>query len=273
MTEDPSSQASPDKNAVRYTRTARQLYGRLRGVSRRFSRVGRSFSSHDDLLAREFDRRGPWVTQFVIDGRSYGGHMNFEGDERIVSFAARFPSCEAVLELGSLEGGQTFELARYAKHVTAVEARTENIERAGFVQQLYGVEGVSFVRADLERTPVASFGSFDAVFCSGLLYHLPRPWELIDQLPGVAPRVFMWTHYTSAASVEVDGVEGTWYVEKGRTDPLSGLSPRSFWMTLPSLIARLEAAGFESVDLVKDEPQHPHGPAITLAAWTAAVDP
>jgi SAM-dependent methyltransferase len=264
-----------EEPVLRSSKPARSLYDQLRRVARRAAPAKPMASNPSDCdpLAFEFERRGPWVTQFVIDGRAYGGHMNFDGDERIVSFAARFPNCEAVLELGSLEGGQTVELARYAKHVTAVEGRTENIERARFVQQLYGVEDVSFVQADLETTPLASFGSFDAVFCSGLLYHLPRPWKLIDQLPGVTPRVFIWTHYTSAARVEVEGVKGSWYVEKGLADPLSGLSPQSFWMTLPSLIARLEAVGFESVDLIKDEPRHPHGPAISLAAWRAAVDP
>ena len=218
-----------------------------------------------DPLAREFKARGPWVTRFRIGDRNYGGKVDLIDDGRIESFAAAFPGCSTVLELGSLEGAHSFSLARRVERVVAVEGRDENIARARFVQELLGVENVEFVEADLETTPLEQFGRFDAVFCVGLLYHLPQPWLLLDQLAAVAPKLFLQTHYAERAEATVDGLPGRYYREFGRSDPLSGLSPTSFWLTIPALTGRLEQSGY-SVELLADDPDARNGPIITLAA-------
>lgn len=245
----------------RYTERLRRVYVALRDRGSPVEDIG------DDALAAEFAARGPWVTRFVIDGRSYGGSVAFD-DPRVEWFFERFPEGGRVLELGSLEGGHTFQLAARSARVTAIEGRPQNVERARFVQGVLGVENVEFVEADLEQTPLRTFGRFDAVFCSGLLYHLPRPWELIAQLGEVAPGVFLWTHYAKTAKTTADGVAGIWYSEHGRKDPLSGLSRRSFWPTLPELRRLLAEAGLARIELVRDEPDHDHGPTVTLTAWT-----
>jgi SAM-dependent methyltransferase len=252
-------QALRNTRTFRATQQPRAVYSRLRG---------RGTGSDGEIsLADEFRRRGPWVTRFSVKGRSYGGDVSFRDDERLAQFLERFGDCKTVLELGSLEGGHTFQLAQHGYRVTGVEGRSENVERARWVGDVLGVDGAEFFVADLESTPLSEFGRFDAVFCCGLLYHLPRPWQLLDQLPGVAPAAFFWTQYAGVAEVEENGIEGAWYGEQGRKDPLSGLSPRSFWMTLPALMDRLRQNGFGRIDVVKDEPTHPHGPAVTLAVW------
>src|SRR3954464_8373475 len=221
------------------------------------------------VISRGFERLGPWVTSFTIDGVEYGGEHTVDDDRRLPQFWEAFPDARRILELGSLEGGQTFELLRRpGVHVTGVEGRAANLERARFAQRALGVKGVKFLEADLEAKPPSSFGTFDVVFCVGLLYHLPQPWALVDDLRAAAPGVFMWTHYATEemATDEVDGSPGCHYQELGLEDPLSGLSPRSFWPTLDALVERLRKNGFDQVDLVLDEPDHPHGPTITLAA-------
>ncbi len=223
-------------------------------------------SLSDEELAQEFDRRGPWVTRFRFRGREYGGTLELDPDVRVAFFFEAFPDVRTVLELGSLEGAHTFQLARRAAHVTAVEGRPYNIERARFVQELLGVENVRFLCADLEQVALPSFGRFDAVFCSGVLYHLPEPWKLVAALPAVAPRILVWTHYAAEAEIEVEGVPGRWCPEFGLEDPLSGLSAQSFWMTLPALLDQLQRAGYDAIDILRDEPDHPHGRSVTLAA-------
>jgi hypothetical protein len=219
-------------------------------------------------IARGFARRAPWFTTFNIDGVTYGGATHFDDDPRVLDFARLFADARTVLELGSLEGGQSFELAHMAgRHIVAVEGRRENVERARFAQRCLGVDNVRFVCANLEITPLNSFGRFDAVLCSGLLYHLPRPATLIDSLISVAPRAYIWTHYALPERVEdeLDGMPGRWYSELGRSDPLSGMSDRSFWPTLPALVDRLRHAGFDSVVVVMDDGKHPNGPCVALS--------
>jgi SAM-dependent methyltransferase len=221
-----------------------------------------------DPLSREFRSRGPWVTRFRIGGRTYGGKADLVDDGRIAQFAAAFPEARSVLELGSLEGAHSFSLAHRANRVVAVEGRRENIARAQFVQALLDVENVTFVEADLETTPLDRFGRFDAVFCVGLLYHLPKPWVLLDQLAGVAPNLFLQTHYAEHAEATVDGMPGRTYREHGRADPLSGLSPESFWLTIPALTERLERSGY-AVEVLEADVSHRNGPIVTLAARLA----
>lgn len=218
-----------------------------------------------DPLAREFWRRRPWVTCFEIGGRVYGGSADLVDDARVERFAQVFPSAERVLELGSLEGAHSFSLARRGLTVVAVEGRRDNVEKALFVQRLLGLDEVTFVCADLDEISLADLGSFDAVFCVGLLYHLRRPWRLIDELAGVAPGVLLQTHFACEATATSDGVPGAWYGEFGGRDPLSGLSASSFWMTLPAIEERLGSSGFriESLEQMVD---HPNGPLVTLVA-------
>src|SRR5688500_1459105 len=62
-------------------------------------------------LAAEFARLGPWIFQFQIDGQAYGGGISAVGDARIDQFFRFAPEVGTVMELGSLEGAQTFLLA------------------------------------------------------------------------------------------------------------------------------------------------------------------
>ena len=89
-----------------------------------------------------------------------------------------------ILELGSCQGGGTFQLAkrRDVEEIVAIEGRDYNIEKARFVQRLLERDNVSFIEANLETFDLKSLGRFDAVYCVGLLYHLPKPWELLARL-------------------------------------------------------------------------------------------
>lgn len=223
-------------------------------------------------IAREFNRHRSWITRFSIDGRAYGGSVDLSNDIRIAQFEMAFPGAKRLLELGSLEGGHTFEVARPpGRTVLGVEGREENVAKAETVRRVLGIENVRFIVGNLEGPLLDTLGFFDAILCIGLLYHLPAPSKLIDSFRRASDRVFIWTHYasdTDTADVEENGLSGCWYNEFGRADPLSGLSARSFWPTLPSLLGRLERNGF-IVTVIDKEPAHEHGPAVTLAATAA----
>jgi hypothetical protein len=222
-------------------------------------------------LKLEFEKRGPWITHFEIDGVQSGGNFRALEDERVDQFFESFPEARTILELGSLEGGHTFALARHPNvtRILGIEARASNIARSRFVKQLLRIDNAEFVEADLEKTDIATFGNFDAIFCSGLLYHLPEPWKLIAGMPRVAPRVFIWTHYAGEPSHEMrENLRGREYAEGGIEEPLSGMSAKSFWLTLESLKSVLIAAGFASIHILRDDPEHRNGPAVTIAAST-----
>jgi hypothetical protein len=229
-------------------------------------------SARPDLSA-EFAKLAPWIFQFRVDGQDYGGGISAIGDARIDQFFGFAPEAETILELGSLEGAHTFLLAERARvrRVLALEGREANLRKARFVQDLLKVQNAEFAQANLEQTELTRFGKFDAVFCSGLLYHLPEPWKLIEQLPAVAPALFIWTQY--AAEEEAKdigrGLRGKIHGEGGPDEPLSGMSATATWLTLESLRALLSGSGYQRIDIIHDDPAHANGPAVTIGARTS----
>jgi SAM-dependent methyltransferase len=215
-----------------------------------------------------FRRRRPWVSRFEVGGRAYGGSWDAAQDVRLSRFAQTFRDARTILELGCIDGGATFVLAaRPGAQVTAIDPRAANIERARFVQRELGVGNVQFRVHDVEVDAIKSLGRFDTVVSLGLLSHLPNPADAIDDLATAADGVFLWCHVCRDDEVEgrVGDLPGRWVREPRAPDPFAGLSPLSFWPTRDALLERLKMNGFELV-LDDDEPEHPHGPALTVAA-------
>lgn len=221
-------------------------------------------------LKAEFAKLDPWITKFHLRGEDFGGNFDALNDVRIKQFFDVFPRVETVIELGSLEGGHSFALAQSpkVKRVLAIEGRAANIAKAKLVQEVLEDEKVEFLEADLEKLDFGQFGKFDAVFCSGLLYHLPRPWELIPKLARVSPNIFIWTQISEEAKAKKmrEGWRGKFYREGGFFDPLSGLSKKSYWLSLGSLIGLLTANGYRETKIFEHNLNHPKGNSVTLAA-------
>jgi len=226
----------------------------------------------NDPLKEQFAKLAPWIFQFRINGADFGGGISAVGDLRVEQFFRFVPEPATILELGSLEGAHSFILAQHpgVQRVLALEGREANLRKARFVQGLVQVGNVEFAQANLEHAELASFGKFDAVFCSGLLYHLPKPWKLIEQLPAVAPLLFLWTMYAheKEASDMANGLRGKIQGEGGPDEPLSGLSPTATWLTLDSLRRLLTASGYRRIEVIRDDAAHPNGPAVTIGAST-----
>lgn len=223
-------------------------------------------------LTSEFAKLAPWIFKFRIDGTDYGGEISALGDPRVEQFFRFAPTAETILELGSLEGAHTFMLAEHrgVNRVLALEGRERNLRKARLIQDLLQVRNAEFVQANLEESDLSAFGKFDAIFCSGLLYHLPEPWKLIERLSTIAPRLFIWTHYAPDAEAEVisNGLRGRIFVEGGAEEPLSGMSPTSTWLTLGSLIMSLTRSGYRSIHVIHNDLTHANGPAVTIGATT-----
>lgn len=221
-------------------------------------------------LTEEFAKLSPWIYQFEIDGRTYGGGISAAGDVRLERFLRFAPHPGTILELGSLEGAHSFQLAQHpgVKRVLALEGREANLRKARFLQGLLQIHNVEFRQANLEETALATFGNFEAVFCCGLLYHLPEPWKLLAQLPAVAPLLFIWTQYApeNEAHDIGNGLRGKIHIEGGVDEPLSGMSPTATWLTLDSLCDLLRTSGYKAVEVLHDDPTHSNGPAVTIGA-------
>ncbi len=221
-------------------------------------------------LQKAFEELKPWITKFTINGIAYGGDFDALNDIRVNQFFRVFPDAHTILELGSLEGGHTFALSKSpgVKRVVGVEGRQSNIQKARCVQKLLDIHNVEFITGNLEELKLSLLGTFDAVFCVGVLYHLPTPWDLIKEISGLSKKLFIWTHYANETKADktVGAYRGIIYKEFGLDDALSGMSPESFWPTLDSLKEMHTEYGFTKIQIIKNDTNHPNGPCVTLAA-------
>lgn len=168
-----------------------------------------------------------------------------------------------VLDLGCLDGIFSIEFALQGAATLGVDYREANIKKAVFCQEALGLKKLEFRQDDVRNISLAAYGKFDAIICSGLLYHLPAPdaIRLIDSMFNMAGRVVVIDTHVSLLpqeSIHHDGAEywGDTYREYANDTPAEAIAkllwasannPTSFWFTRPSLINILGKAGFSSV--------------------------
>ncbi|GIX05063.1 MAG: hypothetical protein KatS3mg114_0932 [Planctomycetaceae bacterium] len=213
------------------------------------------------MLDRDaFHRLGPWTTRFRVDGQVVGGSYEVSEDDPLLrGLIDHAPIARRVLELGCMEGGRTFPLARRVGHVVGVDARREHLQRARLIEQTLGVANVTFLESDLETGDLAALGTFDVVYNVGLLYHLSDPARLLRQCAEVAPEMLLWTHVVDDSDVEHRGYRGRFTTENP-TDRIGGLRSRSFRPERSELVRMLDDCGWRGLEWLKDD-------ATSLTLW------
>jgi 2-polyprenyl-3-methyl-5-hydroxy-6-metoxy-1,4-benzoquinol methylase len=243
----------------------------------------RAILQNPDRSRLEELRRQEWTGHNIPLSRTestLGMDRGLIGDDprtvTIKSLIRRFvPSSNPirVLDLGSLEGGLSLELAREDWNVTGVEGRAGNLEKAEMIRRYFGLENLKFELRDVKTLSPERDGLFDAVVCCGLLYHLDDPFAFLRTLRAITAvdgLLFIDTHvapdepsarhatYAQHLSERVtlrDGdheYEGCWFAEPTGGSVLeehwSAVSnERSFWPTRTSLIRAMYHAGFPAI--------------------------
>lgn len=108
-----------------------------------------------------------------------------------------------IVDLGCLEGGYTVEFARNGFQAVGIEAREQNIERCNYVAENLSLPNLSFHCDDVRN--LDKYGEFDVIFCSGLLYHLDKPVEFIQQMGKLTKKILLLeTHYAEEKDYRYD---------------------------------------------------------------------
>lgn len=178
-----------------------------------------------------------------------------------------------VLDLGALEGGLSFEMAREGWDALGIEARPSNFENAELIRDYFALDNLRFELRDVKTLDAARDGTFDAILCCGLLYHLDNPFAFLETLvqltaPGgllfidthVAPDDYaarFGTHDAQLSDVTTfehasRTYDGRWFAEPSGGSLLdqqwSAVSnERSFWPSRRALIRGVYHAGFHSI--------------------------
>ena len=77
-----------------------------------------------------------------------------------------------ILDLGCLDGMFAIEFAQHGAETIGVEIREANIKKAIFCKEVLNLNNLEFRQEDARNISIESYGMFDAIVCSGLLYHL-----------------------------------------------------------------------------------------------------
>lgn len=191
-------------------------------------------------------------------------HTRLKRIVQVVSDLSEKPLSEcSVLDLGCLDGIFSIEFAKHGANTIGVEIRETNIKKAIFCKEALGLHNLDFRQDDVRNISVESYGKFDAIVCSGILYHLPATdaINLINRMYDVANRIIVIDTHVALQPIEriVYGGDEYWGSifreysdsatpeEKAKTPWASADNPTSFWFTRPSLVNILNKAGFSSV--------------------------
>jgi tRNA (mo5U34)-methyltransferase len=180
-----------------------------------------------------------------------------------------------VVEFGCFEGIHTIGLSKFARKVTAVDGRIENVVKTIVRAALYGCHPTVF-KYDVDQVPVnADLLGADVLHHVGLLYHLADPVRhLLEFGRYIRVGVMLDTHYAvdgeARRSYEVQGKTYHYkmYRELGHDDAFSGLSAHSKWLPLDVIVALLRETGLGQVEVVETR-QERNGPRVLLLASRA----
>lgn len=220
-----------------------------------------------DELKREY---GDWTYDIPLPfdiwtrGNLQIPHTRLKRIVQVVNDLSEKPLSECrILDLGCLDGLFSIEFALHGANTVGVEIREANIKKAIFCKEVLELNNLDFRQDDVRNLSLESYGKFDFVVCSGILYHLPAAdaIKLIQTMFEIVNRsVVIDTHVALIPKERfLDGNNEYWgntfreFPDDATQEKIakslrrSADNPTSFWFTRSSLINILSKAGFSSV--------------------------
>ncbi len=173
-----------------------------------------------------------------------------------------------IADLGALEGGYSVGFARMGFHTVGIEIRQSNYDACMFIKENVNLPGLHFYKDDVWN--IHKYGDFDAIWCSGLLYHLDEPRKFLEYIASCTRKIlFLQTHFAPDSEIaetkglyglsrlsENEGLAGRWYREHDVGDDVSVREKRlwssyennkAFWLQKAHLLDTLRTVGFDVV--------------------------
>jgi SAM-dependent methyltransferase len=101
----------------------------------------------------------------------------------------------SAIDLGSNLGYNSFDLYECGcSRVLGVEARDNYLEEAEAERKRLQYQNVEFMKADIRLIDEMNLGKFDLCLCSGLLYHMQNPFNLLKRIRNICRILALETH-------------------------------------------------------------------------------
>jgi SAM-dependent methyltransferase len=237
-----------------------------------------------EVAFRLFD--GAWSSNVPGFGL---GHAELFDDPRIKWVLQQCGGVQGkrVLELGPLEGGHTWMIAKAgASNITSIESNTTAFLKCLIVQSTLKFDA-DFLLGDFRPYLEKSADTYDLLLASGVLYHMTEPAKLLQDMAKASRSIAIWTHYYDSdvicsrndlrkkfddtPRIEEIGSRKVISFKQNYLEALKwkgfcgGSAPTSYWLTRESLIGVLTDLGL-NVTIGEEQKDHPNGPAILLFA-------
>ena len=231
---------------------------------------------------------GKWASNLgeVCPVLGSGAADLFKSDERprlaahaLGDAAGRLDSM-SILELGPLEGAHTYQLEQLgAARVMAIEANAEAYLKCLIVKEILGLTKSRFVLGDVIEYLSGTPERFDIVFCSGVLYHMQDPVNLIKLISLVTDKCFVWTHYHDKRRGDCGRISDPvcrhgfstmyyriTYPNMGYGRFWGGNKREASWMERDSILACFHHFGFSTLDVLRESRDDTNGASFSFAA-------
>ena len=99
------------------------------------------------------------------------------------------------IDLGSHEGYNAFDLIECGcKSVLGIEIRNQYLTIAEQEKKRLGYTNVNFLNVDVRKVDELNLGRFDLCLCSGILYHMQNPFNLLKRIKNICQFLALETH-------------------------------------------------------------------------------
>ena len=166
-----------------------------------------------------------------------------------------------IVDLGCLEGGYAVALARDGFDTLGIDVRESNIENCRYVKKSTNLSNLEFACDDVRN--LEKYGTFDAIFCCGILYHLDKPREFTELMSRACRKVLIIDTHVAAEQpnrtfslsdiTQNEGLNGRWFSEfanqrQRKADRWSSWdNAKSFWPMKRDLVEVMRQLGFPMV--------------------------
>lgn len=222
--------------------------------------------SDEDL--RRLNKMLPWASYITDDrGRAFGAAYSHNKrtkpqltpDPRIVELDKRVPLANlSVLELGCFEGHHTSALCTRARHVTAIDARIENVVKTLVRCAMFGHQP-QVELLDLEEPfPNDISLECDVLHHVGVLYHLTDPVRHLTDICSKTKTMLMLDTHIARPTDDLANYESCGkryhylpFRESGRKAPFAGMRDHAKWLLEKDLVTLLHDCGFKNIDITQ----------------------
>lgn len=191
-----------------------------------------------------------------------------------------------ILELGPLEGGHTYMLDRAgAKSITSIEGNKRCFLKCLLTKEVTDLKSAKFLFGDFMPWLEQSTRRFDAIWASGVLYHMVDPIKFLKLLAARTDRIYLWTHFypdgyapevieaplAKIETREIDGHDIAHYLrsymgaEQNKVY-CGGVYSASVWLQRSDILGILQREGFNRLQIEFEAPLSATGASFALIA-------